>query len=136
MKKTNLAVLNGSRTQSRRQWLKATGNTYGEGGLRFNLSVFAAIAAVTLTMFRRKQLLTDPLSRCLILDRYALQVNGLSKLCYRGKTIPGLRTFLLSKGIEVTEIPIHYKVFRGYRAFVNPTRDALRGFFEIMKIPK
>ena len=136
MKRTNLAVLNGSRTQSRRQWLKATGNTYGEGGLRFNLSVFAAIAAVTLTMFRRKQLLTDPLSRCLILDRYALQVNGVSKLCYRGRTIPGLRTFILSKGIEVTEIPIYYKVFRGYRAFVNPTRDALRGFIEIMKIPK
>jgi 2-phospho-L-lactate transferase/gluconeogenesis factor (CofD/UPF0052 family) len=131
-----IAVLNGSRTQSRRQWLEATGRTYGEGFFRFNLSILATLLAVMACIVRRKQLLTDPLSRCLLIDKYALRTTEDSDFIYRGKTIPGLRTYLLSKGIDVSEFPIRYKVFRGYRAFLNPTRDAFFGFLEIMKLPK
>jgi 2-phospho-L-lactate transferase/gluconeogenesis factor (CofD/UPF0052 family) len=132
----NLGVLNGSRTQARRQWLVATGKTYGEGRLRFNLSIIAMLTAVTLSMIRRQQILTDPLSRCLMLDRYALTSKKKTNTLYKGETIPGLRTFLTSQNINAAEFPIRYKVFKGFRSFVNPTKDALKGFFEIMKLPK
>jgi len=116
--------------------MTATGKTYGEGYIRFNLSIIASIAAVVISIVRRKQLLTDPLSRCLLLDRYQLNLVPEFNPIYTGKTIPGLRTFLLCQDIDVAEFPIHYKVFKGFRAFVNPTRDAIRGFVEIMKLPK
>jgi 2-phospho-L-lactate transferase/gluconeogenesis factor (CofD/UPF0052 family) len=132
----NLGVLNGSRTQARRQWLAATGKTYGEGRLRFNLSVIAMLTAVTLSMLRRQQILTDPLSRCLMLDRYSITSKKTANLFYKGETIPGLRTFLTSQNISAAEFPIRYKVFRGFRSFVDPTKDALKGFIEIMKQPK
>jgi hypothetical protein len=136
MEAIKIGVLNGSRTQSRRQWLTTTGKTYGEGRLRFNLSVIAMLIAVITSMIRRKQLLTDPLSRCLLLDRYELNLKRNFVTTYNGRTIPGLRTFLTSQNIDVAEFPIHYKVFKGFRAFVNPTKDAINGFIEIMKLPR
>jgi 2-phospho-L-lactate transferase/gluconeogenesis factor (CofD/UPF0052 family) len=136
MEASRIGVLNASRTQARHQWLTATGKTYGEGRFRFNLSIIATICAVILCIIRRKQLLTDPLSRCLILDRYELNSKNNFKEYYSGKTIPGLRTFLMCQNIDVAEFPIHYKVFKGFRFFVNPTRDAINGFMEIMKLPK
>jgi 2-phospho-L-lactate transferase/gluconeogenesis factor (CofD/UPF0052 family) len=136
MEAIKIGVLSGSRTQSRRQWLTTTGKTYGEGRLRFNLSIIAMLIAVTTSMIRRQQLLTDPLSRCLLLDRYALNLKQNFVKTYNGRTIPGLRTFLTSKSMDVAEFPIHYKVFKGFRAFVNPTKDAINGFIEIMKLPK
>ena len=132
----NLGILNGSRTQARRQWLVATGKTYGEGRLRFSLSIIAMLTAVTLSMIRRQQILTDPLSRCLMLDRYALTSKKKVNTLYKGETIPGLRTFLTSQNINAAEFPIRYKVFKGFRSFVNPTKEALKGFLEIMKQPK
>jgi len=72
----------------------------------------------------------------LILDRYELNSKNNFKEYYSGKTIPGLRTFLMCQNIDVAEFPIHYKVFKGFRFFVNPTRDAINGFMEIMKLPK
>ena len=136
MKSTGVPVLSGSRTQARRQWLEATGKTYGEGRLRFNLSIAATIFAVFISVLRRKQLLTDPLSRCLIIDRFEVSKKVSSDLTFKGATIPGLRTFLLRNQIDIAEFPITYRVFKGYRAFVNPTKDALHGFLEIMKLPR
>ena len=136
MKTIKAPVLNGSRTQSRRQWLEATGKTYGEGKLRFGISIAATLITVFACMIRRKQLLTDPLSRCLIFDRLELTKAGSSGETYLGKTLPGLRTFLLKRNVDVVEFPITYRVFRGYKAFVNPTKDAILGIFEIMKLPK
>ncbi len=136
MQSTGIPVLSGSRTQARRQWLEATGKTYGEGRLRFNLSIAATIFAVFISVLRRKQLLTDPLSRCLIIDRFEVRKKVSTDLTFSGATIPGLRTFLLRKQIDIAEFPITYRVFKGYRAFVNPTKDALNGFLEIMKLPR
>lgn len=136
MKKTRIGVLSGSRTQARRQWLEATGRTYGEGRLRFNFSIAATLSAVIISMARRRQLLTDPLSRCIIIDRLELKTKKNFSEIYPGKTIPGLRTFFLTRNIDVAEFPIRYRVFKGYRAYVNPTRDALNGFLEIMWQPK
>jgi len=136
LESSNLGLLNGSRTQARRQWLVATGKTYGEGRLRFNLSIIAMLSAVVLSMIRRQQILTDPLSRCLMLDRYALSSKQKVNTMYKGETIPGLRTFLSSQNINAAEFPIRYKVFKGFRSFVHPTKDAFKGFFEIMKQPK
>jgi len=136
MKRTRLGVLSGSRTQARRQWLEATGRTYGEGRLRFSFSIVATLLAVFISMARRRQLLTDPLSRCLIVDRLELKTKKNFGDVYLGKTIPGLRTFLLTKNIDVAEFPIRYRVFKGYKAYKKPTKDALNGFLEIMKLPK
>ena len=136
LESSNLGLLNGSRTQARRQWLVATGKTYGEGRMRFNLSIIAMLTAVTLSMIRRQQILTDPLSRCLMLDRYALNLNKKENKLYKGETIPGLRTFLTLQNINSAEFPIRYKVFKGFRSFVNPTKDAFKGFYEIMRQPK
>lgn len=136
MMSIKVPVLNGSRTQSRRQWLEATGKTYGEGKLRFGISIAATLITVFACMIRRKQLLTDPLSRCLIFDRLELMKAGYSCETYFGKTLPGLRTFLQKSNIDVVEFPITYRVFKGYKAFVNPTKDAILGIFEIMKLPK
>lgn len=136
MKTIKAPVLNGSRTQSRRQWLEATGKTYGEGKLRFGISIAATLITVFACMIRRNQLLTDPLSRCLIFDRLELMKAGSPSETYSGKTLPGLRTFLLKKNVDVVEFPITYRVFKGYKAFVNPTKDAIIGIFEIMKLPK
>lgn len=135
MQSTGTPVLSGSRTQARRQWLEATGKTYGEGRLRFNLSIAATIFAVFIGILRRKQLLTDPLSRCLLVDRFEVSKKVSLNLNFNGATIPGLRTFLLRHQIDIAEFPITYRVFKGYRAFVNPTKDALHGFREIMKLP-
>jgi 2-phospho-L-lactate transferase/gluconeogenesis factor (CofD/UPF0052 family) len=77
MKRTKLGVLSGSRTQARRQWLEATGRTYGEGRLRFGFSIAATILAVFISMVRRRQLLTDPLSRCIMIDRAELKINSM-----------------------------------------------------------
>jgi 2-phospho-L-lactate transferase/gluconeogenesis factor (CofD/UPF0052 family) len=136
MKRTKLGVLSGSRTQARRQWLEATGRTYGEGRLRFGFSIAATILAVFISMVRRRQLLTDPLSRCIMIDRAELKIKKNFSETYLGKTIPGLRTFFLTKNIDVAEYPIQYRVFKGYKAYRRPTKDALYGFFEIMSQPK
>jgi len=135
MKSLGIPVLSGSRTQARRQWLEATGRTYGEGRLRFNFSIVATLLAVFISMTRRRQLLTDPLSRCILVDRLELKTKRNFVDSYNGKTIPGLRTFLLTNGVDVAEFPIRYRVFKGYKAYVNPTRDAINGFIEIMKLP-
>ena len=136
MKAINAPVLNGSRTQSRRQWHEATSKTYGEGKFRFGISIAATLITVFACMIRRKQLLTDPLSRCLIFDRLELKKSRSSSDVFSGKTLPGLRTFLLQKNVDVVEFPITYRVFKGYKAFVNPTKDAIGGILEIMKLPK
>ena len=136
MKRAKIGVLSGSRTQARRQWLEATGRTYGEGRLRFSFSIAATLSAVIISMTRRRQLLTDPLSRCIIIDRLELKTKKNFCEVYLGRTIPGLRTFFLTRNIDVAEFPIRYRVFKGYKAYVNPTKDALNGFLEIMRLPK
>jgi 2-phospho-L-lactate transferase/gluconeogenesis factor (CofD/UPF0052 family) len=131
----DIDVLNCSRTQARRQWMIATGRTYGEGIFRFGISFLASMFAVIFSMLRRKQLLTDPLSRCLIIDRTGLSGVDQKFLRYSGVSIPGLRTHLLKIGLNVAEIPIRYRVFKGYRSYSRPTKDAIRGFIEIMRLP-
>jgi 2-phospho-L-lactate transferase/gluconeogenesis factor (CofD/UPF0052 family) len=135
MKNRKYGAISGSRTQSRKQWMNSLSNTLGEGSPRFYLAEMATFLAIIAGMLRRFQILTDPLSRCLIIDKYALDQTQI-ELKYAGKSIPGLRTFLVAANIEVVEFPIQYKVYSGYRTYLSPFKAAIRSLREIIWLPR
>jgi 2-phospho-L-lactate transferase/gluconeogenesis factor (CofD/UPF0052 family) len=133
MREAGYAALSGSRIQSRKQWYATLGKTFGEERLSFYLAVYSTIFVSFVTSIRRREILSDPLSRYLILDRYNLN-SDFEPNDFKGRTIPGLRTFIVNGNMNVGEFPARYRVYKGNKTYLGPIREAIRSIWEILSI--
>jgi len=133
MTQAGYAALSGSRIQSRKQWYATLGKTFGEERLSFYLAMYSTIFISFVTSIRRREILSDPLSRYLILDRYYLS-SDFEPYDFKGRTIPGLRTFIVSGNMNVGEFPARYRVYKGNKTYLEPIREAVRSIWEILSI--
>ena len=115
LKQSSFGVVYGSRTQSRRQFHSALDSAYGERPwLRFfswcGTFVFTALIGL---LFRL--IFSDPLTGFRIYRRSKLPESFVAALLKRAPSTAGTVTSLLIRhNIEIAEIPVTYRTFRGF----------------------
>jgi hypothetical protein len=112
---TSFAVVLGSRTQSRRQFLKSIRSAYGEGSVLYHISWLGTLVLSALFGVRFRIVLSDPLTGFLVFRRDRLP--SLKNIILNGRpnqpSVVILRR-LLESNTEIAEIPVSYKTFSGF----------------------
>lgn len=118
----------GSRTQSRRQFRLSLRAAYGERGFAMRLSFLGAFLLSILFALRFGVIFSDPLTGFRIYRRRDLE--GLrARLPERGLTPTSITRRLVAAGIEIAELPVHYRTFAG---FVDPRWRLRRGLLNLL----
>ena len=115
LKTTSFAALLGSRTQSRRQFLKSLRSAYGEGGLLYRLSWMGAFVLTALFGLRFGIVFSDPLTgfRVYRRDRFPETIGRMLQSKKKLTSVAIIR-YLLMANVEIAEIPVNYKTFSGF----------------------
>lgn len=104
----------GSRTQSRRQFLQSLESAYSESRFLFVMSWFANFLLALLYGLRFQVIFSDPLTGFRVYQRDALENILLSKAGSSARSTSYLTQLLLANNIEIAEIPISYRTYRGF----------------------
>ena len=120
----------GSRTQSRRQFLKSLRSAYGEGGVLYRLSWFGAFVITALFGIRFGVVFSDPLTGFRVYRRDRLPAEACQCfLKHKNLTSIALMGRLLKANVEIAEIPVNYKTFSGFTQPLWRFRRGIRSLF-------
>lgn len=112
---SSFGVVLGSRNQSRRQFYKSIKSAYGEGSLRYYLSMFGLLLISALFSLRFGVIFSDPLTGFIIFRRNYIPGPGEDKLKERyNETGVEILCRLLKDNTEIAEVPVSYKTFSGF----------------------
>ena len=105
----------GSRNQSRQQFVNSISAAYGESRFVFVLSRLGAISVGVLFALRFRILFSDPLTGFRVYNRRILKkrlrtFHGRTKL----KTSMALTRHISRNRIEIAEMPVRYRTFKGF----------------------
>jgi 2-phospho-L-lactate transferase/gluconeogenesis factor (CofD/UPF0052 family) len=126
LKNHEFGAVYGSRTQSRRQVIQSLDAAYSESKIFYIISWLGGFLLTAVWSILLKVVFSDPLTGFRIYKRDIL----VKKLKYTGsllkcQTPSGLTKIMLKEFIEIAEIPVNYKTFKG---FTNIKFRLLRGF--------
>jgi 2-phospho-L-lactate transferase/gluconeogenesis factor (CofD/UPF0052 family) len=121
----------GSRTQSRRQFLQSIESAYSESRLLFVMSWFANFLLTLLYGLRFQVIFSDPLTGFRVYQREALEDILLSKAGWSAHSTSYVTQLLLANNIEIAEIPVFYRTFRGFTNVRWRIRRGLRHVFSL-----
>lgn len=133
LKTNQFGALFGSRNQSRRQFLNSLQAAYSESKILYWISWFGAFCLTALFGMRFQIIFSDPLTGFRIYKRSALaEKMNLRAMSHKLTTATSLVRILLGHAIEIAEMPVSYRTFKGFtnvwwrlmRGLKN-----LRGFF-------
>ncbi len=117
----------GSRTQSRRQFSKSLDAAYGESPALYWTSWAGAILLSALFTARYRVVFSDPLTGFRIYKRSALVDNLHGSL---DKLLPSaagsITRLLIENNIEIAEVPVSYRTFKGFTNAAWRLRRGLR----------
>ncbi len=105
----------GSRNQSRRQFMKSLNAAYGESNFLYYSSWATALALAAVFGARHQVIFSDPLTGFRVFKRSAL-ADALRALP-RGKRpagAMGITRALVQADVEIAEVPISYRTFKGF----------------------
>ncbi len=105
----------GSRNQSRRQFMKSLNAAYGESNFLYYSSWATAFVLAAVFGARHQVIFSDPLTGFRVFKRSAL-ADALPVLP-RGKRpagAMGITRALVQAGVEIAEVPISYRTFKGF----------------------
>jgi 2-phospho-L-lactate transferase/gluconeogenesis factor (CofD/UPF0052 family) len=110
----SFGALYGSRNQSRRQFVQSRESAYAESRFLFVSSWFASFLLSVLYGLRFQIIFSDPLTGFRVFQRDAMESILLSKATSKRRSISYLTQLLLANNIEIAEIPISYRTYRGF----------------------
>jgi len=115
LKNGSFGAVLGSRTQSRKQFAGSLRSAYGEGSILFWLSWIGAFFLTTLFALRFKVIFSDTLTGFRIYKHSKVH-DVLSKELSEGPLRAGLgvTSLLIRNNVEVAEMPVSYRTFRGF----------------------
>lgn len=120
----------GSRNQSRRQFTTSLVSAYGEGNALFVASWLGAFFLSALFGLRFNVIFSDPLTGFRIYKRSALPPDLARRVAgARCSTASGLTRLLVKNRVEIAEIPVRYRTFRGFTNVRWRLRRGLRNLF-------
>jgi 2-phospho-L-lactate transferase/gluconeogenesis factor (CofD/UPF0052 family) len=121
----------GSRNQSRRQFLQSIESAYCESRFLFVMSWFTNLLLTLLYGLRFQVILSDPLTGFRVYQRDALKDILLSKARWSTRSTAYVTQLLLANNIEIAEIPISYRTFRGFTSVRWRIKRGLRHVFSL-----
>lgn len=105
----------GSRTQSRRRFNSSLRAAYGERKWLFWFSRTGAFLLAILFVMRFGLMFSDPLTGFRVYRRK--HVECLSQLKHSGRLTPAsLSKYLITNHVEIAELPVRYRTFKGFSA--------------------
>ena len=132
LENSSFGAIYGSRNQSRQQYLQSLNAAYGESGFLFYLSRMGASVLSILFALRFRITFSDPLTGFRIYNRSVLKKTFeavSSKVDF--KTPVTLTRHMVKEHIEIAEIPVAYRTFKG---FTNMKWRLSRGWKNLMGI--
>jgi 2-phospho-L-lactate transferase/gluconeogenesis factor (CofD/UPF0052 family) len=123
LREGGFGAIYGSRTQSRAQFSSSVRAAYSERRVLRRLSIFGAFLLTILYAVRFGVIFSDPLTGFRIYRRQ--YVKCLKDLSGRNLTPTSLTKQLISKHVEIAELPVSYRTFVG---FTDPAWRLRRGF--------
>lgn len=122
---SSFGAIYGSRNQSRRQFINSINSAYGESRFISFISSGGAMLLGILFALRLGVFFSDPSTGFRIYNRTVLK-NQLKKLTSKKhlNTSTALTRNLIDNKIDIAEIPVHYRTFKG---FTNVRWRVLRG---------
>jgi 2-phospho-L-lactate transferase/gluconeogenesis factor (CofD/UPF0052 family) len=121
----------GSRNQSRRQFLQSLESAYSESRFLFVMSWCASFLLTLLYGLRFQIIFSDPLTGFRVYQRDALEDMLLSKAGSGRRSASYLTQLLLANSIEIAEIPIFYRTYRGFTNVRWRLKRGLRHVFSL-----
>jgi hypothetical protein len=121
----NFGAVYGSRNQSRQQFLSSINAAYGESKVLYYISKLGALVISILSAFRFS-LFSDPLTGFRVYNRRIInEVENISDQNIKIKTPLTLTKILYRNNIDIAELPVHYRTFKG---FTNVKWRLIRGY--------
>jgi 2-phospho-L-lactate transferase/gluconeogenesis factor (CofD/UPF0052 family) len=115
IKSGEYGVVFGSRLQSRRQFHSSLRSAYGEGGVLYGLSWLWAFVVSAISSMRFGIMLSDPLTGFRVYKRSRLHPEFVAAVRKRQPMTTGAVTnMLITKTVEIAEIPVIYRTFSGF----------------------
>jgi hypothetical protein len=131
---SNFGVLHGSRTQCRRQFRSSLRAAYGDNSILYGLSWLAGFVVATAFGVMSRVILGDPLTGFRIYRRSRLRGAFAEALARRGAIAATTVTrMLIQHQIEVAEIPVYYRTFRGFTEPGWRIRRGLRNLLGVVR---
>lgn len=121
----------GSRNQSRRQFVQSIESAYSESRFLFVMSWFANFMLSLLYGLRFQTIFSDPLTGFRVFQRDALNGILLQKAGSKKHSISYLTQLLLANNIEIAEIPVSYRTYRGFTNVRWRIQRGLRHVFSL-----
>jgi len=121
----NFGAVYGSRNQSRQQFVSSINAAYGESKVLYYISKLGALVISILSAFRFS-LFSDPLTGFRVYNRKIIsEVKNISDQNIKIKTPLTLTKILYRNNIDIAELPVHYRTFKG---FTNVKWRLIRGY--------
>jgi len=112
---TTFGAVYGSRNQSRQQFINSLNAAYGESRFLFYLSRFGAFLLGVLCALRFKIVFSDPLSGFRVYSGRILRKNlNMLNPKIKLRTSVALTHYIVKDKIEIAEIPVRYRTFKGF----------------------
>ncbi|MEI7998468.1 MAG: 2-phospho-L-lactate transferase CofD family protein [Candidatus Omnitrophota bacterium] len=130
LENSSFGAVYGSRNQSREQYLHSLHAAYGESHLLFILSRLGSMIMGAFFVLKLRTAFSDPLTGLRVYNRSVLK-ESLKPLSEEVdfKTPVTLTRFMVKNHIEIAEIPVQYRTFKG---FTNMKWRLSRGWRNLM----
>jgi 2-phospho-L-lactate transferase/gluconeogenesis factor (CofD/UPF0052 family) len=130
---SGFGIVQGSRTQSRRQFASSLRSAYGEGTLLYLASWMGAFLLTSLFALRFKLVLSDTLTG-FRLYRYTKVREVLARELKKRspRSALGVTKLLVQNNVEIAEIPVSYRTFRGFTKVSWRMKHALDNILSVM----
>jgi len=126
LKNGSFGAVHGSRTQSRKQFATSLRSAYGEGTTLFWLSWLGSFLLTTLFALRFQVIFSDTLTGFRMYKYSKVQEALREELSHNPpRSALGVTKLLVSKKVEVAEMPVSYRTFRGFTKVAWRMRHAL-----------
>jgi 2-phospho-L-lactate transferase/gluconeogenesis factor (CofD/UPF0052 family) len=126
LKNGSFGAVHGSRTQSRKQFATSLRSAYGEGTTLFWLSWLGSFLLTTLFALRFQVIFSDTLTGFRMYKYSKVQEALREELSQNPpRSALGVTKLLVSKKVEVAEMPVSYRTFRGFTKVAWRMRHAL-----------
>lgn len=114
LENSSFGAVFGSRTQSRRQFLKSIRSAYGESKPLYWSSWVGALAVSALFAARFQVILSDPLTGFRIFRRSALDQLRDDIGSLQPAAPMAITRLLIERDIEIAEVPVSYRTYKGF----------------------
>lgn len=121
----NFGAVYGSRNQSRKQFISSINAAYGESKVLYYISKLGALVISLLSAFRFS-LFSDPLTGFRVYNRKIIsEIKNIPNQNFKIKTPLTLTKILYRNNIDIAELPVRYRTFKG---FTNVKWRLIRGY--------